>query len=138
MMKKVKDELCWTYKCTTNFSTEAKFTTWFQKQRDWFIYKISDQSAGYKPFDCFGMYKWVGIAVELKVTPAETTHPFRLLSGATPSHPWAQVESLKKRQEKGWLSLVVVYSKKSWYYSILDFKDIDFNTKIKIKWDQEI
>lgn len=131
------------------FTSEAKFTTWFLEsfwKKDtkfshswtvlkdspttWFIYKISDDSRWYKPFDCFWVIWGIGVAIEIKITDAIKTKPYRLLSGY--KKPWTQIASLWLRQHNWWLSIVVVYSKKTQKYCWYHFKWMDENTLISL------
>lgn len=114
--------------------SESDFTSWYGseiKKRGWFFHKISDMDIRPKPFDA--IMAWDGIiwAIEFKsVWVLKSCHPFRLLRWSSPSKPWSQVKGLQWFQDNWWLSLVIVFNKLLQQYKVIDFKDIDFNTKI--------
>lgn len=115
------------------FKTEALFTTWFLwciRKRWGFAHKISDFSPGDKPRDADIAFEWLAAAVELKKTDNGSCRPYQLLRWSSPKNPGAQVSSLDSYARNGWNSLVIVYSTKKHRYVILDFRHLDFNTKI--------
>lgn len=129
----------WIYKCPTLYKTERLFTTWYQSKisKYWFIYKMSDESRGHKPFDCFAMIHWFWVAIELKITKYKSCKPYLLLRWSSPGKPWTQVASLKKREECWWTSLVVVYSSATKNFAVINFKDLTPNTVVSL-WDENI
>ena len=129
----------WVYKCPILYKKEKDFTTRYNKElwKDAFVYKISDESRGYKPFDCFWMYWWIWFAIELKITKSITCKPFLLLRWSSASKPWTQVANLTKWQEKWWLSLVVVYNTINKNFRIINFKDLTPNTIVSL-WNDAI
>jgi len=121
----------------SSIKNEASFTTWFggKIKSAWgFFWKISDIDTRVKPFDWFMAYKWHVCALEFKSIPWMSCHPFQLLRWSSPKNPWGQVKWLADFFANGWISLIIVYSKKCNRFKIIDFSTTNFNTQIKFLW----
>lgn len=115
------------------FKNEKDFTSWFLRfirDHDGFAFKISDFDIWLKPCDAIIAREGSSCLAEIKYTKHWSCYPYRMLRGSSPKKPGMQVKWLDTRTKNGWISLVIVYSAKKGCFKVLDFKDIDFNTRI--------
>lgn len=105
-------------KCPKTFKTEAEFTTRFWKQikdRDWFWFKIPDDSRWEKPYDAIACLNWQTYHIELKAGKNLTkVDVFTMLRPV-------QKYSLRKVAECKQNSIVVYYSITHNEYYIVPF-----------------
>ena len=114
------------------FKNEAEFTTWFGKQiikMWWFFHKISDYSPGYKPFDAIFALKERAGVIEFKAIAWKSCCPFDLLRWSSPKNPWTQVKWLTDYDNNWWFSYVIVYSKATNTYKVIQWFCVN-------KWDR--
>lgn len=110
---------------------ERDFCTWIWKLLNefGFYFKISDQDQRSKPFDWFGVRFGVAVAFEFKKVDWLIAYPYKELRGSSPKNPWWQVLWLTRWMKNGWLSLVIVYSRKAQKFMVFDFKDLTLDSK---------
>lgn len=116
-----------TFNCWFDFTTEAKFTTWFGsciKERWGFFFKISDQDQRIKPFDAMFCFNWFTWFIEFKLVKTKSRKPYMLLKGSSPSNSWWQVKWLWEVINNWWFGLVIVYNNINKQYTIYNFADI--------------
>lgn len=110
---------------------ESEFCWWFKKNVEWmfFYFKLSDQDQRLKPFDSFGVMQWVPLAIEFKKVDGHIAYPFKELRWSSPKNPWGQVKWLAKHSANGWLSLVIVFSRKACRFEVFRFDDLHLDYK---------
>jgi hypothetical protein len=125
---------------TGQFTTEARFSTWYGKQlkdRGGMYHKISDESRWMKPCDSIFAFDWLVWIIEFKVTKKKTYKPYMLLRGSSVRLPGYQIKWLDLYQKNGWLSLVAVYNKLYETITIIDFAALVLNPDLTI-WEKGI
>jgi len=115
----------------TNKMSERDFCSWFNKniKNDVFYFKLSDQDQRIKPFDAFGVYKWLWLWMEFKKVDWHIVYPYKELKWSSPKNPWGQVAGLTRHSKHWWLSLVIVFSKKACRFQVFKFDELTLDTK---------
>ena len=110
---------------------EREFCTWIGKKLNsiGFYFKISDQDQRSKPFDAFGCFQWIPVALEFKKVDWLIVYPYKELRWSSPKNPWGQVLWLWNWDKNWWLSLVIVYSRKAKRFEVFKFEELHLDYK---------